>query len=315
MQLSVDGGVMLGQVLFIVWRESVEALLVIGILYAWLRTNPGGERGLRYLWGGRPGGRGGGPRPRRGHPLVQLLLRRRCPGLLPDGHGAHRRGPDRPDGVLDAQEGPGLPAQSGGRASGTPPRPPTGWGSSPLVALAVMREGSEMVIFLYGLGLTERGLGLLRFAGHGRRGLAARRAPPSGRCSTGGRRLSWRLFFRLSEAALLLLAAALLVTGLEKMEAFGWLPSLKDQVWNSAWLLDDSGRIGAIVASLTGYRAQPSLLILLLYGLYWVAIAGVMKAQPSSGKDPGACLSLAMARPLLCTGSGGVSCGKCCLSC
>ena len=27
----------MGAPLFIVWRESVEALLVIGILYAWLR--------------------------------------------------------------------------------------------------------------------------------------------------------------------------------------------------------------------------------------------------------------------------------------
>ena len=29
------------QALLIVWRESVEALLVIGILFAWLRQQPG----------------------------------------------------------------------------------------------------------------------------------------------------------------------------------------------------------------------------------------------------------------------------------
>lgn len=40
------------QVLFIVWRESVEALLVVGILYAWLRATPAGRRGMPYLWGG-----------------------------------------------------------------------------------------------------------------------------------------------------------------------------------------------------------------------------------------------------------------------
>ena len=40
------------QVLFIVWRESVEALLVVGILYTWLRATPEGRRGLPYLWGG-----------------------------------------------------------------------------------------------------------------------------------------------------------------------------------------------------------------------------------------------------------------------
>src|SRR5690606_12739092 len=40
------------QVLFIVWRESVEALLIVGILYSWLGASPGGRRGLPYLWGG-----------------------------------------------------------------------------------------------------------------------------------------------------------------------------------------------------------------------------------------------------------------------
>lgn len=39
------------QVAFIVWRESVEALLVVGILYTWLRASPEGRRGMPWLWG------------------------------------------------------------------------------------------------------------------------------------------------------------------------------------------------------------------------------------------------------------------------
>lgn len=43
----------MGQVMFIVWRESVEALLVVGILYAWLKNGDvAARRGLPYLWGG-----------------------------------------------------------------------------------------------------------------------------------------------------------------------------------------------------------------------------------------------------------------------
>ena len=43
----------MGQVLFIVWRESVEALLVVGILYAWLKNGDvAARRGLPYLWAG-----------------------------------------------------------------------------------------------------------------------------------------------------------------------------------------------------------------------------------------------------------------------
>src|ERR1700753_126962 len=42
----------MGQVLFIVWRERVEAL-VVGMLYAWLKNGDHqARRGLPYLWAG-----------------------------------------------------------------------------------------------------------------------------------------------------------------------------------------------------------------------------------------------------------------------
>ncbi|MBZ0093073.1 MAG: FTR1 family protein, partial [Sulfuricellaceae bacterium] len=46
----------MGNVLFVVWRESIEAMLVIGILYAWLKNNEGAERGILWLWGGAAAG-------------------------------------------------------------------------------------------------------------------------------------------------------------------------------------------------------------------------------------------------------------------
>ena len=43
----------MGQILFIVWRDSFEALLVVGILYEWLKNGDGdARRGLPYLWAG-----------------------------------------------------------------------------------------------------------------------------------------------------------------------------------------------------------------------------------------------------------------------
>lgn len=44
------------QALLIVWRESVEALLVIGLLYARLSRQPERRRHLRLLWAGVAGG-------------------------------------------------------------------------------------------------------------------------------------------------------------------------------------------------------------------------------------------------------------------
>ena len=41
----------MGQVAFVVWRECFEALLVIGIIYAWMAKQE--DRScMRYLWGG-----------------------------------------------------------------------------------------------------------------------------------------------------------------------------------------------------------------------------------------------------------------------
>ena len=42
----------MGNALFIVWRESAEALLVVGIVHAWLKRQPDARTGMRYLWGG-----------------------------------------------------------------------------------------------------------------------------------------------------------------------------------------------------------------------------------------------------------------------
>ena len=44
---------MFGSIAFVVWRESVEALLVIGILDAWLRAETRDTgRARMFLWGG-----------------------------------------------------------------------------------------------------------------------------------------------------------------------------------------------------------------------------------------------------------------------
>ena len=41
----------MNQSMFIVWRESVEALLVIGILQAWASQQGQGNRLVKFLWG------------------------------------------------------------------------------------------------------------------------------------------------------------------------------------------------------------------------------------------------------------------------
>jgi len=150
------------------------------------------------------------------------------------------------------------------------------WGMSALAAIAVGREGAETVIFLYGTGLSRTNHALIPFTLSAAGGLLLAFLTFQA-LSRGLRFFSWRTLFRFSEILLLLLAAALLVDGVDRMIGFGWLPALVDPLWDSSFLLDDSSRVGGIIATFTGYRAHPALMLLLIYAAYWFVVSRLLR--------------------------------------
>lgn len=258
---------MLGQVLFIVWRESVEALLIIGILWAWLRVHPEAAQGKRFLWGGvaagilAAAGLGGAILgfaeffEGEAQDYFQLGMMLLAAALIVQMVFWMRRNGRTLKRDLES----GMAANAE-RASW--------WGMLALVALAIAREGSETVIFLWGLGSAQQGMQMASFGLSALAGFALALAT-FWLLQLGGKVFSWRAFFRFSETMLILLAGGLLVGGVERMISFGWLPPLADPLWHSAWLLDDSSTVGSLAASLTGYRAQPALTTLLCLVAYW----------------------------------------------
>ncbi|MDR3411432.1 MAG: FTR1 family protein [Formivibrio sp.] len=272
---------MQGQVLFIVWRESVEALLVVGIIAAWLRTHPEAITGRKFLWGGIAMGL-----------LTAFGLGAAILGLSQYFEGDQQEYFQlamvtlaaalivqmvfwmRKHGrTLKRDMESGL-AQHAAKANW--------WGMGMLVAVAIAREGSETVVFLYGLGLSQQGEHLFSFISSAALGFALAFATFL-LLQVGSRIFSWRAFFRFTEILLLLLAGAMLVSAVEKMIGLGWLPALLDPVWNSSALLDDNSTLGNLIAALTGYRAHPALTMVLAFALYWVAITWKLKkvAAPS----------------------------------
>ncbi|MFD1555719.1 FTR1 family protein [Paraburkholderia silviterrae] len=261
----------MGQVLFIVWRESVEALLVVGILYAWLKNGDAdARRGLPYLWAGVGAG-----------VLAALALGAALVGftevLSGDAQDYFQTGMVLVACVLIVQmvlwmkqHGRTLKREMEQSLAETT-RDANWWGITVLVALAIAREGSETVIFLYGLGFGQSGhvdasqyaavlLGL---------GLAFLTFYL---LQLGGKVFSWRHFFRVTEIMLLFLGAGLFQTGVDKLIDKEVLPTLVDQVWNSSAILDDSSTFGSLVATLTGYRAHPALMNLIAYAAYWLVV-------------------------------------------
>lgn len=264
------------QVLFIVWRESVEAMLVVGILYTWLRSTPEGKRGLNYLWGGVAAGLGLAV-------ALALVLLGVSSWLSDEGQEWFQAIMSLAACALVVQmvvwmkkHGRTLKGEleSGARSSVANDN----WlGLFVLVAIAVAREGSETVVFLYGtVSAGEGGSDMLMLALAGVAGFAVALLT-FWLLQLGGKLITWRRFFRVTEILLLLLAGSLLVGGLDHLISLDVLPTIVDPVWDSSWLLSDSTGFGKVLADFAGYRALPALISVLLWVAYWIVVWALLR--------------------------------------
>ncbi len=125
-----------------------------------------------------------------------------------------------------------------------------------VVAVAVLREGAEVVLFLYGsiAGSQTTPLSML---GGGIGGLALAAG------------LSWLLYrglvaiplhrlFQVTNALIALLAAGMAGQAAATLHSADLLPSLGEQLWDSSALLTDHSIAGKALHALIGYSAHPS---------------------------------------------------------
>lgn len=273
------------QSMFIVWRESVEALLVIGILQAWVSRQQQAGRLLQFVWAGV---------------ALGLLLSGILAGLILLVGEAMSGAANEWFQAALALVASLLIVQMVGwmhRNAGTLKQDLTrhadhrfsrqgGWGLMVLALLAVSREGSETVVFLYGAGARLQGAPLGLFAVGAVAGLLL--ALLTIVLLHGSRRfISWPRFFAISETILLLLGAALLVSGIERISgqllAMDWpevvYQGIGDALWDSSAILDDGHGLGGFLADFTGYRASPSAMTLLVWLGYWLGVAGWLRPR------------------------------------
>lgn len=247
----------------VVWRESLEAMLVIAVVLSCIARQPEPAPLRRGVWLGVAGGVAlaaalgaatfAAQSQLQGEALeiFQAALALLSAALILQMVAWMRR------------HGAGLRRDletRTGRASGA-------LGIALVTALAVAREGAETVVFLYGLGLESGGTMLFAgaLAGLGTAWLCA------GLIVRGSRALDPRWLLRTSEVLLLVVATAMLGHGIERLIGLDRLPTLLDPAWDSAWLLDDAGGAGRALADFAGYRARPTGTLLLAYALFWSA--------------------------------------------
>lgn len=132
-----------------------------------------------------------------------------------------------------------------------------------VVGVAVLREGSEVALFLYGVSASEGGSALSLALG-GFIGLVL----GVGVCLLtyfGLMRIPSRALFATTTALITLLAAGMAAQAVAFLERANWLSSLDTVVWDSAWLLPEKTILGRTMHTLIGYTDQPTQMQLLVY--------------------------------------------------
>ena len=131
-----------------------------------------------------------------------------------------------------------------------------------VVGVAVLREGSEVVLFLYGVlagGDTAWGVAL-----GGLLGLVLGAAV----CMLtylGLVRIPMRALFATTTVLIALLAAGMAAQAAAFLEKANWLTMMDTVVWDSGWLVSDSSLLGKALHTLIGYTDQPTAMQLAVY--------------------------------------------------
>jgi len=143
-----------------------------------------------------------------------------------------------------------------------------------VVGLAVLREGSEIVLFLYGIMasgtsgtalLTGGLLGLLAGAALTALTYFGLLAIPS------------RHIFTVTTWMITLLAAGMAAQAVHFLDVAGLLTALDNVVWNTSWLLSEGSLVGKLLHTLIGYTEQPTAMQLFAYAAVLLAMAILMR--------------------------------------
>jgi high-affinity iron transporter len=155
------------------------------------------------------------------------------------------------------------------------------WALALVVGLAVLREGSEVVLFLYGIAATAGGAGGMVVGGAlgvlG--GVAAGAALYYGLIS-----IPLRHLFAVTSWMILLLAAGMAAQAAAFLAQADLLPSLGNQLWDTSFVLTEDGLVGKVLHTLIGYTAQPAGIQLVFYAATLIVIGGLMRVV---GAAPG----------------------------
>jgi len=149
-----------------------------------------------------------------------------------------------------------------------------------IVGLAVLREGSETVLFLYGIAASEGGASWPMLIG-GLAGIAAG-ITVGYALYAGLLRIPLRWFFAATGILVLFLAAGMASQAARFLIQADVLPSLANPLWDTSALLPQTSLLGTLMRSLMGYEERPAGMQIVFYVLVLIVIGSGMKWFNSS---------------------------------
>ena len=160
-----------------------------------------------------------------------------------------------------------------------------------VVGVAVLREGSEVVLFLYGIA-AQGGMSAAALLGGGLLGLAAG-AAVSAAMYYGLLTIPAHRLFAVTGWLITLLAAGMASQAVLFLQNGGYAQFLLMPVWDTSWLLPEGGEgvlgiIGRMLHTLIGYSDQPDGLQLIAYAATIVAINVLMRVVNRARPAPAA---------------------------
>jgi high-affinity iron transporter len=154
-----------------------------------------------------------------------------------------------------------------------------------VVTIAVLREGSEVVLFLYGVAAAEGGASLGMLIG-GAIGLALG-AFVCLLTYLGLITIPMRYLFSVTSTLIALLAAGMAAQAIAFLQQADILTAFDQTVWDTSWILSDESFLGRALHTLIGYVDQPTAMQLIVYAATLAVIAALMRlvAAPSAPRQ------------------------------
>lgn len=144
-----------------------------------------------------------------------------------------------------------------------------------VVSIAVLREGSEIVLFLYGIALSAGNSELSMFVG-GAIGLALG-AGTSALMYFGLMRIPTRHLFAVTSWLIALLAAGMASQAIVFLQQAGLVTVLSHVVWDTSGVLSDGSVAGKALHTLVGYADRPTGIQLVVYAVTLISIFTLMR--------------------------------------